>query len=179
MFELTALALTTAYRLGIFDPDEWDCVGMGLGEGVVELLPGVRSVSLPRMDLSQYIEEVAGFDICLTLMASPHPSMIPMDLAGSGCIVVTNTFKTKTDEYLRGLSGNIIPAMPGLNEIVSALEVAKAKSQNLDDRYRFAEAMEYPRDWERSLTPEHLSFFNRCLSVCVENKEAVGEHKPL
>ncbi|WP_292544815.1 hypothetical protein, partial [Mesorhizobium sp.] len=103
MFELTALALSTAFRSGIFDPDEWDCVGMGLGEGVVELLPGVRSVSLPRMDLTTYIEEVASFDICLTLMASPHPSMIPMDLAASGCVVVTNTFKTKTESYLQSL----------------------------------------------------------------------------
>ncbi|MBZ9672570.1 hypothetical protein [Mesorhizobium sp. ES1-3] len=165
MFELTALALATAFKRGIFDPAEWECVGMGLGEGVVELLPGARSVSLPRMDLSRYIEEVSSFDICLTLMASPHPSMIPMDLAGSGCVVVTNTFKTKTDEYLKGLSENIIPAQPGLNELVAALELAKAKSMNLDDRYKFAKAMKYPRDWDHSLTSKHLNFFKRRLQA--------------
>lgn len=170
MFELTALALTTAYRSGIFDPEEWDCVGMGLGEGVVELLPGVRSVSLPRMDLRKYIEEVSGFDICLTLMASPHPSMIPMDLAGSGCVVVTNTFKTKTEEYLRGLSENIIPALPDLNAIVSALELAKSKSLDLEARYRFAKAMKYPRDWDQSLTAKHLNFFKRRVRVRPENE---------
>ncbi|TGS18147.1 hypothetical protein EN852_005855 [Mesorhizobium sp. M2E.F.Ca.ET.209.01.1.1] len=165
MFELTALALSTAFRSGIFDPEEWDCVGMGLGEGVVELLPGVRSVSLPRMDLSTYIEEVASFDICLTLMASPHPSMIPMDLAASGCVVVTNTFKTKTEDYLQGLSRNIIPAAPGLDEIVAALELAKLKSENLEERYRFAKAMKYPRSWDQSLGARHLDFFKRRVSV--------------
>ncbi|TRC79838.1 hypothetical protein FJV83_03375 [Mesorhizobium sp. WSM4307] len=170
MFELTALALATAFRRGIFDPEEWECVGMGLGEGVVELLPSVRSVSLPRMDLSTYIEEVSSFDICLTLMASPHPSMIPMDLAGSGSVVVTNTFKTKTEEYLKALSKNIIPAQPGLNEIVAALEVAKAKCLNLEDRYNFAKSMKYPRDWNQSLTPRHLSFFNRHLRVRVDQE---------
>ncbi|MER9732841.1 hypothetical protein [Mesorhizobium sp. M0217] len=174
MFELTALALTTAFRRGIFDPEEWDCVGMGLGEGVVELQPGVRSVSLPRMDLSKYIEEVSGFDICLTLMASPHPSMIPMDLAGSGCVVVTNTFKTKTDDYLKGLSGNIIPAASELNEIVSALELAKSRSGDLEQRYRFAKAMKYPRDWDQSLTAKHLNFFKRRLQVRAE-KAATGK----
>ena len=147
---------------------------MGLGEGVVELKPGVRSVSLPRMDLSKYIEEVSGFDICLTLMASPHPSMIPMDLAGSGCVVVTNTFKTKTDDYLKGLSENIIPAAPGLNEIVSALELAKSRSGNLEERYRFAKAMRYPRDWDQSLTAKHLNFFKRRLQVRAQ-KEATGK----
>jgi len=170
MFELTALALATAFRTGIFDPDEWDCVGMGLGEGVVELLPGVRSVSLPRMDLSKYIEEVASFDICLTLMASPHPSMIPMDLAGSGCVVVTNTFKTKTEEYLKGLSGNIIPAAPGLDEIVLALKQAKSRSEDLQERYRFAKAMEYPRDWDQSLTATHLDFFKRHIRIPADAK---------
>jgi hypothetical protein len=176
MFELTALALSTAFRSGIFDPEEWDCVGMGLGEGVVELLPGVRSVSLPRMDLSAYIEEVASFDICLTLMASPHPSMIPMDLAASGCVVVTNTFKTKTDNYLRSLSGNIIPAVPGLNEIVAALELARLKSLDLEERYRFAKAMKYPQNWDQSLTSKHLSFVKRNMRLMASDKLA-GERK--
>ncbi|MBZ9819642.1 hypothetical protein [Mesorhizobium sp. CA4] len=177
MFELTALALSTAFRSGIFDPDEWDCVGMGLGEGVVELLPGVRSLSLPRMDLSTYIEEVASFDICLTLMASPHPSMIPMDLAGSGCVVVTNTFKTKTEGYLQSLNGNIIPAAPGLNEIVSALELAKSRSQDLEARFRFAKAMKYPRSWDQSLTARHVNFFKQRIRVPA-NQKLGGERKP-
>ncbi|TIV39064.1 MAG: hypothetical protein E5V91_11720 [Mesorhizobium sp.] len=176
MFELTALALSTAFRSGIFDPDEWDCVGMGLGEGVVELLPGVRSVSLPRMDLTTYIEEVASFDICLTLMASPHPSMIPMDLAASGCVVVTNTFKTKTESYLQSLSGNIIPAAPGLGEIVAALELAKFKSLDLEERYRLAKTMRYPRNWDQSLTSRHLNFLKRHVRAMASEKLA-GERK--
>lgn len=91
MFELTALVLAQAFQEGIFDPDEWDCIGMGLGDGVVELLPNVHSQSLPRMSLKEYQKTISQFDICLTLMASSHPSLIPMDLGGSGSLVVTNT----------------------------------------------------------------------------------------
>jgi hypothetical protein len=104
--------------------------------------------------------------------------MIPMDLAGSGCVVVTNTFKTKTDEYLKGLSGNIIPASPGLDEIVAALELAKSRSQNLEERYKFAKAMKYPRDWDQSLTSKHLNFFKRRLRVRAAKETVVDKQKP-
>ena len=163
MFELTALALQRAYESGIFDLEEWDCIGMGLGEGVVQLPEGRVSQSLPRMTLKEYQRQVAGFDICLTLMASPHPSLIPMDLAGSGALVVTNTFRTKTASYLRSLSGNIIPAEPRLDALVEALAIAKARSDDLAARYANARAMTYPTDWAQSLTGDHSAFIAKHL----------------
>jgi hypothetical protein len=69
------------------------------------------------------------------------------------------------------LSGNIIPTAPGLNEIVSALELAKSKSENLEDRYKFAKGMKYPRDWDQSLTSKHLNFFKRRLRSRAEKEE--------
>jgi hypothetical protein len=158
MFELTALALSTAYRQGVFDPAKWDCIGMGLGEGVVELMPGLNSISLPRMTLREYSQKIAEFDICLTLMASPHPSLIPMDLAGSGALVVTNTFRTKTKDYLTGISENIIPSRPDLADLVAALQEAVARCDDLESRYENARKMTYPRDWGQSLTDLHLGF---------------------
>jgi hypothetical protein len=158
MFNLAALSLITAYEQGIFDPAEWECIGMGLGDALLELLPGVFSTSLPRMTLREYEQTVGQFDVCLTLMASPHPSLIPMDCAGSGAIVVTNTFRTKTDDYLRGLCGNIIPVAPSVPEIVDGLARAVAASADLEARHRRATAMAYPRTWEESLTPRHAEF---------------------
>lgn len=164
MFELTALALTTFYRSGKLRPEEWDCVGMGLGDGVIELLPGLNSIHLPRMSLKEYIDRVSGFDVCLTLMASPHPSMIPMDLAASGSLVVTNTFKTKDRKYLKGLSDNIIAAEPNLSDLVEALAVAVDRSKNIDLRYQNAKKMKFPRDWEQSFGPNHLKFINSVIN---------------
>ena len=158
MFNLAALSLITAYEQGVFDPAEWDCIGMGLGDALLELLPGVFSTSLPRMTLREYEQTVGQFDVCLTLMASPHPSLIPMDCAGSGALVVTNTFRTKTADYLRNLCGNIIPVAPAVPEIVAGLASAAAASDDLEGRYRRAKAMAYPRTWEESLTVGHTEF---------------------
>ena len=158
MFNLAALSLITAYEQGIFDPAEWECIGMGLGDALLELLPGVFSTSLARMTLREYEQTVGQFDVCLTLMASPHPSLIPMDCAGSGAMVVTNTFRTKTEDYLRGLCGNVIPVAPSVPAIVEGLARAAAASDDLEGRYRRALAMTYPRTWEESLTPQHTEF---------------------
>ena len=158
MFNLAALSLITAYQQGIFDPAEWDCIGMGLGDALLELLPGVFSTSLPRMTLREYEQTVGQFDVCLSLMASPHPSLIPMDCAGSGAMVVTNTFRTKTEDYLRGLCGNVIPVAPSVPAIVEGLAKAAAVSGDLEGRFLRARAMTYPRTWEESLTVSHTEF---------------------
>lgn len=131
---------------------------MGLGDACLELLPGLHSTSLPRMTLREYERTVGQFDVCLTLMASPHPSLIPMDCAGSGAMVVTNTFRTKTADYLRGLCGNIIPVAPSVPEIVEGLAEAAKASADLAGRHKRATAMTYPRRWEESLTGRHTDF---------------------
>lgn len=158
MFTLAALSLVTAYERGIFTPDRWDCIGMGLGAASVELLPDLHSTALPRMTLREYERTVEQFDVCLTLMASPHPSLIPMDLAGSGSMVVTNTFRTKTAGYLRGLCGNIIPVAPSVPAIVDGLAAAARASADFPGRHARAAAMRYPRSWEESLGRRHTDF---------------------
>jgi hypothetical protein len=158
MFTLAALAMISAWERGIFTPGEWDCVGMGLGNAELELLGGVRSVSLPRMDLRQYGEAIGDFDVCLSLMASPHPSLVPMDCAGSGSLVVTNTFRTKDERYLRSLSGNVVPVEPSLESIVAGLAEAARRSEDFDSRHRHAAEMRYPREWRDSIGPAHVRF---------------------
>lgn len=160
MFELTAKAIITAYKEGIFDPSEWVCIGMGLGECTLQLNEEQSSVCMPRMNLTEYIRSVASFDVCLTLMASPHPSLIPMDLAGSGAIVVTNTFATKTKDYLYSICSNIIPSEPTLPALLTALKKAKERCIDLEERHRAAVAMQYPRSWEETFTHLHHEFIN-------------------
>jgi hypothetical protein len=160
MFELTAKAILAAYKEGIFNHDEWDCIGMGLGECTLKFDEENQSVCMPRMNLTEYIRSVASFDICLTLMASPHPSLIPMDLAGSGAVVVTNTFATKTQEYLESLCTNIIASEPVLSDLVAALRQAKERCTNLDQRYNAATEMRYPRKWEDTFGELHHAFVN-------------------
>ncbi len=159
MFELAALVLCEAYSRGILNAEEWECIGMGLGEGVVQLTPTLRTTSLPRMNLQEYLQTVPSFDICLTLMASPHPSMIPMDLACSGAIVVTNTFQAKTASYLTDICTNIIPAAPALEPLLAALSQAVVRAGEVEARYAAAIASTYPRTWDQTFTAEHEQYF--------------------
>lgn len=163
MFELTALALNEAYQEGIFDSD-WECIGMGLGEGEIELAPNLHSIHLPRMTLPEYIATVSDFDICLVLMASSHPSMICADLASSGAIVVTNTFATKTDDYLKSISKNIIPVTATLSGIVAGLREAVDRVSDIDARWEHAAETKYPRTWAKAFTGEHQVFIRNWLN---------------
>lgn len=174
MFELAALVLAKAFERGILNAEEWDCFGMGLGEGVVQLAEGLTTTTLPRMNLTEYLATVPSFDLCLTLMASPHPSMIPMDLGCSGAIVVTNTFQTKTSEYLTSLCENIISAPPHLDALLDALAEAVRRTDDLEARYDAAKRSTFPRDWAQSFTAEHEAFFRMII-----NGETGREHGTL
>ncbi|WP_139110663.1 hypothetical protein [Acidithiobacillus thiooxidans] len=163
MFELTALAIAEAFNRGILDPDKWDCIGMGLGDAKVQMESGITSTVLPRMNLKEYIDKVAEFDICVTLMASPHPSMIPMDLAGSGAIVVTNTFHTKTSSYFSSISRNIISSPPTLPDLLDAIAKAAIRCEDIASRYENAQGMNYPRNWSEVFGPSHRDFVSLAL----------------
>ena len=154
MFELGALALCRAVSTGVLDPDEWDFLGMGLGEASITLAPGVRLTALPRMSLGDYQRAVGAFDLGLCLMASPHPSLLPFDLAGSGAIVVTNTFGVKDQGYFDRLApGCVVATAPTLDGLVEGIERAVTLVPDLALRHRNAAAMVYPRSW--SETDEH------------------------
>lgn len=154
MFELAALALIDAYRKGAFGDGEWEFYGMGIGNASVYLADGVQVRQLPRMPLEEYRDVTKTFDLCLTLMASPHPSLIPMDLAAAGAIVVTNTFETKTEDYLTEISGNILPAAPEVESLSKAIIEGVARTRDLSSRYAGAR-LRWPGTWQDTWTDQH------------------------
>lgn len=163
MFEMAALALIDAYKKGAFSADDWEFYGMGIGNTTVQLAEGIEVKQLPRMPLDEYEAITKTFDLCLTLMSSPHPSLIPMDLAASGAIVVTNTFETKTPEYLINISSNIIPAHPGLHELSAALMVGVQKTNDVASRYSGSK-LNWPKSWDETWSDEHRKFIIEALS---------------
>lgn len=163
MFEMAALALIDAYKKGAFDDGEWEFYGMGIGNATVQLAAGVEVTHLPRMPLDEYEVITKTFDLCLTLMSSPHPSLIPMDLAASGAIVVTNTFETKTPEYLTNISKNIIPARPDLYELSSAIIEGVKRTNNTQERFENAN-VNWPKSWIETWTDNHRNFIMEIFS---------------
>ncbi|HWB57861.1 MAG TPA: hypothetical protein VG733_00135 [Chthoniobacteraceae bacterium] len=164
MFEIGALALCMAYREGVFAGGEWEFIGAGIGEPEIELGPGVSLKQMKRMNLREYREVVSTFDLGLCLMASPHPSITPFDLHGSGATVVTNSHGVKDQAYFDSVAPGIIVAEPDVPSVVAALRKAVAASADLAARHRNAGMMNYPRDWKDTFGDEHVHFVRRIFS---------------
>jgi hypothetical protein len=156
MFELGALALITACNQGVFAEGEWEFIGIGLGDARIELGEDRTMTQMQRMNLAEYQTVISTFDIGLCLMASPHPSLLPFDLSGSGAVVVTNGFANKDQAYFDGLTRGVIVADPDVPAIVEALRRAVAQAKDLETRYENARAMSFPRSWEQTFGEAHV-----------------------
>jgi hypothetical protein len=163
MYELGALVLIRAVTTGILPENEWDFYGMGLGDAKLELSKGIFLEQLPRMSLEEYIKSVSGYDLCLSLMASPHPSLVPFDFAGSGCLVVTNNCDNKDQNYFNGISQNIIACEPDLYALLDGIKSAVGRIPDVEARYEAAKNMNYPTTWDRAWTDAHIKFINSIL----------------
>lgn len=161
MYELGALVLIKAIEMKILDADEWEFYAIGLGTAELELADGKYISQMPRMNLKEYIESISGYDMCLTLMASPHPSLIPFDLAGSGCLVVTNNCDNKNQDYFDKYSTNIISCEPDLYALLEGIKQAAVRVPDLKSRYKSAENMKFPSSWDETWTNDHEEFVKK------------------
>ena len=66
---------------------------------------------LARSD-QRYAELLREHDVGLALMLTPHPSLVPIEMASAGLLTVTNTFENKDARALGAISTNLIAAEP-------------------------------------------------------------------
>ncbi|WP_180720278.1 rhamnosyltransferase WsaF family glycosyltransferase [Paraburkholderia largidicola] len=168
MFDLGALALCTAYRDDVFPKDEWEFIGIGLGEATVMLDEDCEMKQMERMNLREYQEVISTFDIGFCLMASSHPSLLPFDLSGSGAVVVTNSFGVKDQTYFDILTEGVIVCPPDVPALVEGLRRAVSESKDLDRRYSNAVAMKFPRTWDDTFNDEHELFMRTVFKDAIQ-----------
>jgi len=139
-------ALDAAIDEGILDPAGWRVGFVGTVTGQVSLARGVRPEMHAGLGWAEYGRLVGATDLGLSLMASPHPSYPPLDLAVAGAVAVTNRFAGKED--LAELSPRIICADPDVPSLVAALArgVSLARQPIPADP-----APGLPGDWETAL----------------------------
>jgi len=145
-------AVSAAIESRVLSPDDWHFNFVGKDLQPLVLAGDVRPTLWQNLDWEDYAALVRRMDLGLSLMASPHPSYPPLDLAASGAVVVTNTFgeaKTSLERY----SSNIIVAAPEIEPLVDAIARGAALAKDLPLRKRNWEASEIPRDWEVTLRP--------------------------
>jgi O-antigen biosynthesis protein len=121
---LRGIALWEAQRRARGDAPPVEVVSVGepeqfryrIGEQLVRT-PGVLS-------WEEYLELLSSAHLGVSLMASPHPSYPPLEMAASGMVVVTNRWGTKD---LGGLSDRIVSCEPDAEAVAGALAEAELR----------------------------------------------------
>jgi hypothetical protein len=150
MFELGIVALVDCIAEGTFGP-EWRFHGIGATERWQRLTLGPRVTMevVARADQSEYAELLESHDVGLALMYTPHPSLVPIEMASAGMLVVTNSFENKTPEAMARISDNLITTAPSLDGIKQGLREAAQRADDLQARVRGA-SVEWSSEWDSS-----------------------------
>ncbi len=99
-----------------------EIISAGRDHPDIELVPGVTVRSVGKLELRDYVALLERAHIGVSLMASPHPSYPPLEMAIMGLAVITNSFDCK----------DISKHHPGIHSLdepdpaTLALEVARA-----------------------------------------------------
>jgi hypothetical protein len=156
MFELGVLALSRAVDEGVFE-SQWELHGIGtVQRGQRIALGGAAALDLlPRSDQRSYSRLLTQHDVGLALMYTPHPSLVPIEMASGGLLTVTNCFENKTPEAMAAISSNLITAEPSIEGILDGLRAAVAGASDWDRRVRGSH-VRWSREWRTSFDDELL-----------------------
>ncbi|RYB03487.1 glycosyltransferase [Lichenibacterium ramalinae] len=165
MFEMGIAALVALFSDPAIVAAGWTAHGIGsiATADRLELVPGTFLRMVPKTSLQGYIDMLPGFDVGLSLMLTPHPSLVPLEMAAAGLPTVTNTFANKTAAALAAISPNLVGVPPTLDGIVAGLRAAIARVDDVEGRLAGAEAMTWPTDWDAAFPQDTMDRVNAFL----------------
>jgi beta-1,2-rhamnosyltransferase WsaF-like protein len=174
LFEITILALKKAIMNGVF-PASWTFCGIGsLGhEYEVDLGRGRSMTIIPKLPQHEYEALLRSFDVGLSLMWAPHPSVLPFEFARAGIVTVTNEYGVRTKERLGKFGFNIVGAEPTIDSIAAALGIAVNRSADTQTRMKAA-AFESPSDWDEVFNVKFLASLERVFGLAATRTEQNG-----
>jgi len=166
MFELGILGLARAVAGGVLTPD-WELNGIGTVEAgePTELGGGAVLEMLPRRDQRGYAELLAAHDVGLALMYTPHPSLVPIEMASAGMVTVTNSFENKTPDAMAAISSNFVTVEPTLEGVEAGLRTAVTAVDDFERRTRGVD-VDWSRDWNSSFDDELMERVVSFLEAC-------------
>jgi hypothetical protein len=156
MYELGVLALSRALERGAFMG--WELHGIGTVRSArrIDLGGGTFLRLLPRAAQDDYAGVLREHDVGLALMYTPHPSLVPIEMAAAGMLTVTNSFENKTAAAMAAISPNLIAAAPGIEDVATALCEAAAGVEDAERRVH-GSRVAWSRDWDESFGEELLA----------------------
>ena len=105
---------------------------------------------MPRLSTRRYRALLQRSRVGLALLHSPHPGLVPLEMAASGLVCVTNTYGVKTADRLRELAGNLVPGEPTVAGLSRALATAVERAAETDARLAGAADLRWPRTPEEA-----------------------------
>lgn len=125
MYEFGVAALRIAAEVLGAELDGWDLVGVGASENAEVKLAGDKQLRLiSKLDAYGYRKMLASSDVGMALMYTPHPSLVPLEMAAAGLVTVTNGCMSKTQASFADISSLIHVAEPEVEAIAQALVAA-------------------------------------------------------
>jgi glycosyltransferase involved in cell wall biosynthesis len=157
MFELGVLALTRAVEEGTFEGG-WELNGIGSvdGDRRIELAGGATLNVLERRAQGAYADLLREHDLGLALMYTPHPSLVPIEMASAGMVTVTNSFENKTPEAMSAISRNLVTVPPSLESLAAGLREATSRVEEFESRARGSQ-VHWSRDWDRTFDDDLMA----------------------
>lgn len=167
MFELGLLGIVEAAKSGTFNPEDWRLYGIGtLGKSRRLTLSKNLAIELmPKVDLKEYLRLLPTFDLGLSLMLSPHPSLMPIEMASAGMISVTNTYANKTAQQLSRISSNIVAVPPTVEGIAQGLATGTRRSGNFEDRIS-GTRLHWATTWDEAFSSEFMAKLDQFIAAC-------------
>ncbi len=162
MFEMGIASLIVAIQQGVFPAGEWEFIGIGSASADFELHGGATLRMIGKMGLNDYYSFLQTVDVGLALMFTPHPSLVPLDMASFGVATVTNTCLNKDAAALRAISPNLIPAPPTIAGIVDGLREAGKLVQEQPKLERVGQ-VKWAMTWDEALNGDVMDFVVRSL----------------
>lgn len=155
MFEVGFLGLSKALEDGVLD-GRWELHGIGSERPDLPLPRGQTLKMIGKLGLDDYQRALLEYDIGLSLMYTPHPSLLPLEMAAAGQLVVTTTCLNKDAHRLRALSPNLIGASPSIAGICSGLRCAIDRLSALEAR-RDGACVDWASSWDEAFNPSLMS----------------------
>ncbi len=124
MFELGTIGLARAAEAGWLAGWEVNGVGSVSQQSPIELAPGVDLVILDRVESTAYARLLRAHDVGLALMATPHPSLVSLEMASAAMCTVTNSCGVKDHAWLERQSRNFVVVDPTVRAITEGIRVA-------------------------------------------------------
>jgi hypothetical protein len=163
MCEMGLAALRACVESGALDAAKWEFWGVGTKKGSVRLGGGAELQQLGKLTVEEYRRRLTECDVGVALMYTPHPSLVPLEMAAAGLVTVTTECENKTRDKLLALSPNFEPCAPTVAGVEAGIRAAvqRAGTARLN-------AVNWPQSWSDSLNGAVDAFLRQTFERSIE-----------